>query len=687
MLSTPLNRFRFGAIVLLAAFVVLFTNEPPVVTSLRLAVFDGYQRLFPFERVHEPVVIVTIDEKSLTEMGQWPWPRVQMASLVDKIAAYKPAVIGFDVLFAEPDRFSAGNIARFIPGISAEMIEKAKAMPGGDRMFARALRDGNTVLAMAALPDPRRRSERLPTVAPVRITANAALPFKRLENILLSIAELDQAAAGRGFISEDAEDGIVRRAPLFARIGGTGGSDNAIALSLGLEMLRVASGSGVSIRDLNSGGLEVKVDDLTFPAQDNGSIWLRQSRHDDSRFVSAVDVIRGRLPRDKLEGKLVLVGITGLGLFDFKTTVLHQSVPGVEIHAQLIEQLLAGVHLQRPGTASVIELLLMILSGGLLIWLVPRMRVLRAMILFLAISAALVTLGLVAFLWKGMLIDVAWPAISTTWILVGMLAGSLAVSDQQRRAMGEQAARMGGELRAAQRIQMGLLPDPAKVFANETRFAIAATLEPARRVGGDFYDCFMIDKNRLFFVVADVSGKGLAAALFMASAKSHIKSALLLKPQDVSAALTDAQTELARENPEQMFVTVFAGILDVASGRLDYVNAGHDAPFMRAPGHPVTRLQPAAGPPLCVIDAFIYQGQSHQMVAGEWLFTMTDGVTEAVSKRGDFFGTRRLEELLQDTKLAPAPGELVNRVKAEVHTFADGAEPSDDITLLSLRWN
>ena len=664
---------------------MLFASEPAVVTSLRHAVFDAYQRMFQLERAGEPVVIVAIDERSLTAYGQWPWPRVRMAELVDKIAAYQPAVIGFDVLFSEPDRYHIAAFANLIPGISPDLVERLKALPTGDRNFARALREGNTVLAMAALPEKNPRGGPLPKVAPVRVSAQSPLPFKRFKGVLLSLPELDQAAAGRGFISEDAEDGIVRRAPLFARIGTEGGADDAIALSLGMEMLRIASGHGVAIRDLDGGALEVKIEDLVFPAQDSGSMWLRHTKHDDNRFVSAVDVMSGKLPREKLEGKMVLVGMVGQGLFDFKTTVLHESVPGVEIHAQLIEQVIAGVHLQRPGAAPAVEILLILVAGGLLIWLVPKIRVQRALLLFVAIGATLVAIGVGAFYWKGMLIDVAWPAIGATWVLVGMLAGSLAVSDQKRRVLAAEAARIGGELMAAQRIQMGLLPNPAIAFSHETRFVVAATLEPARRVGGDFYDCFLIDKNRLFFVIADVSGKGLAAALFMAATKSHIKSALLMKPDDVAAALTDAQAEVARENPEQMFVTVFAAILDVGTGRLDYVNAGHDTPFVRPPGQPVTRLQPAAGPPLCVMDDFVYTGETHQMVPGEWLFIMTDGVTEAINKGGEFFGTRRLEKLLSDPSISPIPGDIVNLVKASVHAFADGAEPADDVTLLSVR--
>ncbi|MCY7387043.1 MAG: CHASE2 domain-containing protein, partial [Burkholderiales bacterium] len=306
---------------MLAGFVVMFTLQPQVVLSLRYAIFDAYQRLFPFEPVNEPVVIVAIDEKSLKAIGQWPWPRARVAKLVDQIATARPAVIGFDVLFAEQDRYNVGAFASMIPGLSPEFVEKLRAQPSDDQLFARALREGNTVLAMAALPDPKPEAGLMPRVAPVRVKATAALPFKRINNLLLSLPELDQAAAGRGFISEDAEDGIVRRASLFARIGKAGGIDDAIALSLSMEMLRVASGGGVSITDLDGGVLEVKLAELAFPAQDNGSIWLRHSRHNDNRFISAIDVMKGDIPREKIEGKMVLVGLTGLGLFDFKTTV------------------------------------------------------------------------------------------------------------------------------------------------------------------------------------------------------------------------------------------------------------------------------------------------------------------------------------------------------------------------------
>jgi serine phosphatase RsbU (regulator of sigma subunit) len=309
---------------------------------------------------------------------------------------------------------------------------------------------------------------------------------------------------------------------------------------------------------------------------------------------------------------------------------------------------------------------LAMVTGGLLVWL---------------------ALGAGAFLWKGILVDIAWPALCTTAVFGIVLAGSLAESDRQRRVLREHAAHMAGELDAAKRIQMGLLPNPAEVFAGDARFTVAAALEPARTVGGDFYDCFMLDRQRMFFVVADVSGKGLAAALFMASAKSHLKSAVLLHPGDIAGALSSAQAEIGRENPELMFITLFAGLLDVDSGQLDYVNAGHDAPYAHQPGAAMVRLEQAAGPPLCVIEGFEYAAGSRALAPGEWLCVMTDGVTEATNVGKEFFGSARVKALIEEAPELKWPVEIVSRIGAGVHAFAAGTEPADDMTLLALRWN
>jgi serine phosphatase RsbU (regulator of sigma subunit) len=293
--------------------------------------------------------------------------------------------------------------------------------------------------------------------------------------------------------------------------------------------------------------------------------------------------------------------------------------------------------------------------------------------------------GLLAFLYGHVLLDFAWPAIGTAAVFGSIVVTTLSEADRQRRQLREQAAHMAGEVDAARRIQMGLLPDPRDAVARDGRIELAAALEPARTVGGDFYDCFHLEGGRFFFVVADVSGKGLPAALFMASVKSHLKSAAL-RGGSVGEILTRAQAEIARENPEQLFVTAFAAILELASGELSHANAGHEPPFIRTPSGAPERVAGAGGPPLCVMDDFTYPTTRRLLAPGDWLLAFTDGVTEAMNSQDEFFGIERLRASLSWVEEGARSDQVLARVQRDVAKFAGDAEAADDVTLLALRF-
>jgi len=204
-------------------------------------------------------------------------------------------------------------------------------------------------------------------------------------------------------------------------------------------------------------------------------------------------------------------------------------------------------------------------------------------------------------------------------------------------------------------------------------------------VGGDFYDCFMLDRQRLFFIVADVSGKGLPASLFMALSKTLLKSAAR-RVDDIGGLMARANTEVSRENPESLFITAFAGILDAESGQLQYCNAGHEPPFARVPGSSVERLVHEGGPPLCVIDDYPYPTAQRSLRPGEWICVVTDGVTEAMNPAGELYGAARLQAVLAVLPDTTQPPAMLAAVRADVSRFVGAAEPSDDLTLLCLRW-
>jgi serine phosphatase RsbU (regulator of sigma subunit) len=402
-------------------------------------------------------------------------------------------------------------------------------------------------------------------------------------------------------------------------------------------------------------------------------------------MVSAYELLSGKANPELVRGKIVLVGVTGLGVLDHKSTPLGEFVPGVEIHAQLVENLINGVSLMRPALATWYEAIAFIACGLMLIWFIPRLSALQGINLAVFLVLALFAVGLIAFRQFHMLFDFAWPAIGTVAVFGTVVVGTLSEAERQRRLLRDEAAHMAGEVDAARRIQMGLLPDPRETLGDDRRFKLAALLEPARTVGGDFYDCFMIDPTHLFFVVADVSGKGLPAALFMASVKSHLKSAAL-RGGEVGEVLNRAQGEIERENPEQLFVTAFAAILDIATGVLESSSAGHEPPFVRTPEGAPERFEMPGGPPLCVLEEFKYPTVRRRLQPGEWICVVTDGATEAMNVAKEFFGVERLRASLSWMPADVDPEELIRRLRDDVRRFAGDAEPADDITLLALRW-
>lgn len=641
--------------------------------------FDRYQRIFPLERVSNPVTIVVIDEEDLRRYGQWPWPRTRMAELVERIAEHKPLAIGFDIYFPEPDRFSPAVIAAELPILPTNLRHALEGLPSNDAVLADAIRGKPVVLGIQGEEGPDARFPQPPRSAPIVRPAGIDEAIRAYPGHIRSIDALDSAAASRGLMNSGPVDQVIRQVPLVASVQGT------LVPSLGIETLRVGIDAGAKIERATGGLLRLRFGDALASMEPSGVAWLRIGRHDPSRFVFAHQVLERTVNPEALRDKAVLVGINGLGWLDFKTTPLGEFVPGVEIHAQIIENIVNGVQLARPAIAPRIEAAALVVCGLILIVLVPRLSALQGIHLAFGLVVLLVGGGVLAFLHLDWLLDPAWPAIGTMAVFGSVVVGTLSEAERQRRQLREQAAHMAGEVDAARRIQMGLLPNPSETLGGDRRFRIAATLEPARTVGGDFYDCFMVDSEHLFFVVADVAGKGLPAALFMASVKSTLKSAAL-RGGRVGEVLSRAQAEIETENPEQLFVTVFAGQIDLRTGSLEFSNAGHEPPYLRTPNGTPERLTSAGGPPLCVVEEFAYGTDLRQLLPGEWLVVVTDGVTEATNARREFFGVERLRTSLSWLPDPVEPTEIVRRVKDDVTRFSAGAEAADDVTVMSVRW-
>ena len=256
--------------------------------------------------------------------------------------------------------------------------------------------------------------------------------------------------------------------------------------------------------------------------------------------------------------------------------------------------------------------------------------------------------------------------------------------DALKGAIAAEKTRLDSELDFARAVQASALPQ----IHTDSRFEIHASMEPAKEVGGDFYDFFRIDSSRLAFLIADVSGKGIPAAMFMMKAKAQLKSSLLSgQGRSLDQIIAEVNDSVCEGNDACMFVTVFAGILDVNTGEMVYVNAGHNAPVLRKNNGDAMWLPVDNGFVIGGMDGVEYERQSIVMEKGDGLLLYTDGVTEAMNKKHALYGDDRLISLMDGPIMRSAPADCVlEELKADVKAFADGAPQSDDITMLYLRY-
>jgi phosphoserine phosphatase RsbU/P len=267
--------------------------------------------------------------------------------------------------------------------------------------------------------------------------------------------------------------------------------------------------------------------------------------------------------------------------------------------------------------------------------------------------------------------------------------GSTLEKKKLRDEIDAHLARLEAELDAARRLQLGMVPQSFPAPSADLPIDLFASMEPAREVGGDLYDFFVTEDGKLCFLVGDVSGKGMPAALFMARAKSLIRLAadLMRSPDGTTASPSDIITRVNRElcldNSDMMFVTLFLAILTPETGEVEYCNAGHNPPY-QLKGSSIEPIEGGKGMILGVSPDAVYPTGQLKLAPGEGIYLFTDGVTEANNAAEELYGEHRLEEVLRGVAGAPS-AEIIKTVTAEVGGFVGQALPFDDITMLSMR--
>ena len=610
--------------------------------------------LFQKQGVTSPeILIIGIDEEALAELGPYQtWDRNVMASALEALAAdpaKKPAVTAIDVLYA---------------GHTSEEADL--------RLAAAARELGNVITASMA--------EFGKQVTWVNGHASL-IDSSAVVNYLQPYEEL-RAATTQGHINAVSDaDGVMRHGLLYVEPGEFAEAEDSRVYSMSYRAAQMY----LQQQGQAAGG-SAEAAEGTAPdrgAAAGGSLFYipytgRPGDYYDG--VSIARVIRGEVPADYWAGRIVLIGPYAAALQDAYFTPIDkgEQMYGVEIQANTIQSFLENTVKKEVPDAPQIAVIYILCAAAMLLFLYQR--VLPAS-LSAGFAAALCLVFSINLYKAGFVTHPLWGSAAVAAAYVLAMAAHYAGTVRERQALALEKERIGAELELANRIQASALP---KEFPSRKEFSVYASMTPAKMVGGDFYDFFMIDEEHLGLVIADVSGKGVPAALFMMVSSALIRQTTAGQ-YSPAGILQSVNHQICSRNPEEMFVTVWLGILETATGKLTAANAGHEYPMLKRAGERFELLKDRHGLVVGAMDGVPYRDYEVKLEPGAKLFVYTDGVSEAVNESLVQFGTDRILESLRSSEEG-TPREILEAVNHAVNEFAGDAPQFDDLTMMCVEY-
>ena len=623
--------FKKNLLPLFSAFLVLL-----LILSGFLTRFDKWLQDALFQQPRTPsgdIIIIGIDNTTLSELGPYGLNyRSYVAYGLEKLASDPdnlPAVVAVDVLYEGESGTAADMQLTEAAAKLSNVVTACMAEFGSEVTWE----DNRAVSLNAAA------------------VVNFVEPYDSLK-----------AVTTQGHINAmlDMQIGILRHAMLTVPR-----PDGEKVYSMAVQAARLV--------------LEQKGQELTLPHANHYYIPFsgKPKAFDDG--YNLYNLLMGNIPSSAWANKIVLIGPYAPALQDTYYTSVNWADPmyGVEFQANVIQSLL------EKNLKSVASDTFQLVLCGILFVIVSflffklNMRIGAFICLFLVI----ISFGGALLFWgAGVLVHVLWLPLGILLLYLVSLISHYITASRERRALALEKERVSTELALATRIQASFLPKVFPPFPDRHEFDLYASMTPAREVGGDLYDFFLIDEDHLCMVIGDVSGKGVPASLFMMLASALIHHVAM---HEVSPAkiLTEVNAEICTRNPEEMFVTVWLGVLDISTGILTAANAGHEYPAVRQSDGSFELLKDKHGFVLGGMEGIRYREYTLPQQPGSRFFVYTDGVPEATDANQQMYGPDRMLEALRTAETRD-PQTILEAVKSSVSAFVGDAEQFDDLTML-----
>jgi len=663
------RKYIYLGVIFLLLIIIKFIN-PPIIKKISFISYDFYQKAFNRGEVKD-VTIVDIDEKSIAKVGQFPWRRDIYSKILYNLNQHSPRAIAFDIVFSEEDRQNPQDLLSQLQKESDQLINVE--VPNTNKIFIDSLKQSKVVLPI--LGEPKDNFVKNNSKPKLRVIAKGDNPknfIYKYKNKITSLEEINNAASGIGSISLIPNiDGIIRNVPVLYNI------DNRIWPSLALETVRIATGQKNLLVKSNKNGIElIKTRKNTIPSDQNGVINIKFKKFNKENYISAIDVINNDFDQKRVENKIILVGSSAQALFDIVKISNGKIVPGVEIHAHIIDNILKNESIVKNIYTQLTENIIFLILVIFLI-LIPIKIKPKFSIIFFVGSIFVINLSSIIIYQFNFYLDSLFSSIAGTLVFMTSLyfryleENSIAIENEKKQSILKKEREIAGE------VQKKLFPSNKKIekyiFAQNT---------PAKDVSGDYYDYYQMNDNEIYFILGDVTGKGIKAGILMANAAAVFRSLAKMSSSVAKTALY-MNNQVKDSSYQSMFITVILGRINLEKKEMEFINMGHE-PMMVLDQNFNFEYVKSTLPPMglmSVKDESFFKTTTMD-ISDKTILIYTDGVTEGYIDEGKELEVTGLENEIK--KLNTTSPETIINHATKILT-EKGFTLRDDITALGIK--
>ena len=663
------KKYIYLGSVFLLLIIIKFIN-PPIIQKISFINYDFYQKVFNRGEVKD-VTIVDIDEKSIAKVGQFPWRRDAYSKILKNLNQHNPKAIAFDIVFSEEDKQNPKDLLLQLQKESNQLIDVE--VLDTNKVFVDSIKNSKIILPILGEPnDNFVKNESKPKARIIAKGENPKNFIYKFKNKIISLEEISSAASGIGSISLIPNiDGVIRNVPVLYNI------DNRIWPSLALEAVRVASGQKNLLVKSNKNGIElIKTRNNIIPSDQNAVINVKFKKFSKDNYVSAVDVMNNDFDQKRIENKIILIGSSAQALFDIVKISNGKTVPGVEIHAHIIDNILKNESIIKNTYTQLVENIIFLLLLIFLIFIPMKIKPKFSIIFFVG-TIFVINLSSIIVYQFNFYIDFLFSSIAGTLAFMTSLyfryleENSIAIENDKKQSILKKEREIAGE------VQKKLFPKNKKIekyiFAQNT---------PAKDVSGDYYDYYQVNDNEIYFILGDVTGKGIKAGILMANAASVFRS---LAKMDSSVAKTALymNNQVKDSSYQAMFITVILGRINLEKKEMEFINMGHE-PMMVLDEKFNFEYVKSTLPPMGLMpvkDESFFKTTTMD-ISNKTILIYTDGVTEGYVDEGKELEVAGLENEIK--KLNTTSPETIITHATKILT-EKGFNLRDDVTALGIK--